>query len=223
MVSSFEVGFSENNGKMVWYFGSQYTRFKKKNFLVILALFEDFKCKCEKNCTFTNILQKVKSYFLPISIILRLINFETLKPPSVHMYSKIGYNHKVQWFWLCLTNWNLPDRRLIKWDPIKFVYRYLGCFAPFSTASKSASNSSYSMPTLFFWRIFFGLYEHFLQTLNANADETAKKTRKLFCNRQRPGRTKLYSREVVSYSKRKGRRNNGKRQKREERKREKME
>jgi hypothetical protein len=59
--------------------------FKKKNFWVILELFAILKCKCEKNCTFSNILQKVKSYFLPISIILRVIpiKFETLKPPTV--------------------------------------------------------------------------------------------------------------------------------------------
>jgi hypothetical protein len=31
-----------------------------------------------KNCTFSNILQKVKSYFLPVSIILRLIPIEIL-------------------------------------------------------------------------------------------------------------------------------------------------
>ena len=38
------------------------------------------------NCTFSNILLQVKSYFLPISIIFRLIpiKFETLKPPNVH-------------------------------------------------------------------------------------------------------------------------------------------
>ncbi len=37
--------------------------FKKKNFWVIIALFAYFKSKCEKNCTFSNILQKVKSHF----------------------------------------------------------------------------------------------------------------------------------------------------------------
>jgi hypothetical protein len=36
---------------------------KKKIFWVIIALFAFFKCKCEKNCTFSNILKKVKSYF----------------------------------------------------------------------------------------------------------------------------------------------------------------
>ncbi len=33
------------------------------NFCVIIALFAYLKCKCEKNYTFSNILQKVKSYF----------------------------------------------------------------------------------------------------------------------------------------------------------------
>jgi hypothetical protein len=37
--------------------------FKKKNVWVIIALFAILKCKCEKNGTFSNILQKVKSYF----------------------------------------------------------------------------------------------------------------------------------------------------------------
>jgi hypothetical protein len=39
-----------------------------------------------KNYTFSNILQKEKSYFFHISIILRLIpiKFETLKPPNMH-------------------------------------------------------------------------------------------------------------------------------------------
>ena len=37
--------------------------FKKKIFGVIIALFPILKCKCEKNYTFSNILQKVNSYF----------------------------------------------------------------------------------------------------------------------------------------------------------------
>ncbi len=39
--------------------------FKKNFFWVIIALFAILKCKCEKICTFSNILQKVKSYFFP--------------------------------------------------------------------------------------------------------------------------------------------------------------
>ncbi len=71
--------------------------FKKNFFWVILALFVYFKCKCEKNCPFSNILQKVKSYFLPISIILRVIpiKFETLKPPSLHIYPAVNRGHNI--------------------------------------------------------------------------------------------------------------------------------
>ncbi len=53
--------------------------FKKKFFWVIIALFAFLKCKCEKNCKFSNILQKVKSYFLAISINLRVIPIEIPK------------------------------------------------------------------------------------------------------------------------------------------------
>jgi hypothetical protein len=75
--------------KFAWFFGSSFFRgiclsrhqriwnqhkilrflipilifFKKNFFWVILALFSYFKCKCEKNCTFSNILKKVKRYF----------------------------------------------------------------------------------------------------------------------------------------------------------------
>jgi hypothetical protein len=43
----------------------------------------------EKNCAVSNILQKVKSYFLPISVILRLIpiKLETMKPPNVQHFN----------------------------------------------------------------------------------------------------------------------------------------
>ncbi len=37
--------------------------FKKKIFWVIIALFAILKCKCGKNCTFSNILQKSKKLF----------------------------------------------------------------------------------------------------------------------------------------------------------------
>jgi hypothetical protein len=37
--------------------------FKTKFFWVIIALFAYFKCKCEKNGAFSNILQKVKKNF----------------------------------------------------------------------------------------------------------------------------------------------------------------
>jgi hypothetical protein len=42
---------------------------------VILTLFASFECKYEKNCTFSNILQKLKHYLMTISIIFRLIPY----------------------------------------------------------------------------------------------------------------------------------------------------
>jgi hypothetical protein len=64
--------------------------FKKKNFWVIIALFGFLKCKCEKNCTFSNILQKVKSYFFaniyhsPSDSYWNSKISSKLKPPSGH-------------------------------------------------------------------------------------------------------------------------------------------
>ncbi len=52
-----------NQHKILRFFDTHNDIFKKKIFWVIIALFAFFKCKCEKNCTFSNILQKVKSYF----------------------------------------------------------------------------------------------------------------------------------------------------------------
>ncbi len=77
--------------KILRFFDTHIDTFPKKNFWVIIALFAILKCKCEKNCTFSNILQKVKSYFLPISTILRVIpiKFETLKPPTKYPLTKI--------------------------------------------------------------------------------------------------------------------------------------
>ncbi len=70
--------------------------FTKRFFRVIIpvSLFANFKCKCGKNWKFSNILQKVKSYFLPISIILRLIpnpfpKKYKLKPPSIRFRFRI--------------------------------------------------------------------------------------------------------------------------------------
>ncbi len=63
---------------------------KKKNFWVIIALFAYFKCKCEKNCTFSNIFKKVKSYFFgtiyqyPFDSYWNSKKSIKLKPPSIH-------------------------------------------------------------------------------------------------------------------------------------------
>ncbi len=58
----------------------------EKNFCVIRALFANFKCICEKNYTFSNILQKGKKLFsLPISIILLwfLLSLKHWSPPKI--------------------------------------------------------------------------------------------------------------------------------------------
>jgi hypothetical protein len=68
-----------NQHKILRFFDTHIDIFQEKFFWVITALFAFLKCKCEKNCTFSNILQKVKSYFLPISIILRVIPIEIPK------------------------------------------------------------------------------------------------------------------------------------------------
>ncbi len=63
--------------------------FKKKFFGVIIALFAHFKCKCENNCTYSNILQKVKSYFFgniyqsPFDSYWNSKKSIKLKPPNV--------------------------------------------------------------------------------------------------------------------------------------------
>jgi hypothetical protein len=79
---------------------------KKKFFGVIIALFAYFKCKCEKNCSFSKKFLKVKSFFLPISIILRLIpiKFETLKSPSVQPNKPPGTINPTGWL-LNGTGW----------------------------------------------------------------------------------------------------------------------
>jgi hypothetical protein len=59
---------------------------------VIIALFANFKCKCEKNCTFSNILQKVKSYFFdniyqsPFDCYWNFKKSIKFKPPTVHIF-----------------------------------------------------------------------------------------------------------------------------------------
>jgi hypothetical protein len=68
-----------NQHKILRFFDTHIDIFQEKKFWDIIALFVILKCKCEKNCTFSNILQKVKSYFLPISIILCVIPIEIPK------------------------------------------------------------------------------------------------------------------------------------------------
>ncbi len=57
---------------------------------VILTVFASFQCKCSKINTFSDILEKVKTYCFAKSYILRLNLFEIpkkrikLKPPNVY-------------------------------------------------------------------------------------------------------------------------------------------
>jgi hypothetical protein len=55
--------------------------FKKIFFGVLIALFAYFKCKCEKNCTFSNILQK--SYFFANI-------YHSIIPFHRHQYERAG-------------------------------------------------------------------------------------------------------------------------------------
>ena len=70
LLLTFVGGISESRHQRIWnqhkilrFFDTHNDSFQEKKFWVIIALFAYFKCKCEKNCKFSNILQKVKSYF----------------------------------------------------------------------------------------------------------------------------------------------------------------
>ncbi len=67
---TFVRGISESRHQQIWnqhknsaFFYTHIDIFKKQIFWVIIALFAILKRKCEKHCTFSNILQKLKSYF----------------------------------------------------------------------------------------------------------------------------------------------------------------
>ncbi len=70
---------------------------KKNSFWVIIALFAYLKCKCDKNCTFSNILQKVKSYFFgniyqpPFDSYWNSKKSIKLKPPSAYSPTMLRY------------------------------------------------------------------------------------------------------------------------------------
>jgi hypothetical protein len=55
-----------------------------------------------RNCTFLNTWLNVKSYFLPISIILRLIpiQFETLKLPIVRRCTENAVDEEYSYLWI---------------------------------------------------------------------------------------------------------------------------
>ena len=88
---------------------------KKINFWVIIALLGFLKCKCEKNCTFSNILQKVKSYFFaniyqsPCDSYWNSKKSIKLKPPNV----QVARRQKVAISCLCVlcSLWSAPQRR----------------------------------------------------------------------------------------------------------------
>ncbi len=92
LLLTFVRGISESRHQWIWnqhkilrVFDTHIDIFQEKIFLGHNSTFCNLKMQSEKNYTFSNILQKVKSYFFQISIILRLIpiKFETLKPPNV--------------------------------------------------------------------------------------------------------------------------------------------
>ena len=65
-----------NQHKILRFFDTHNDIFQEKIFWVIIALFAYFKCKCENNCTFSNILQKVKSYFFGHISVWFLLKFQ---------------------------------------------------------------------------------------------------------------------------------------------------
>ena len=79
-----------NHHKILRFFYTHIDIFQENIFLVIIALFVYFKFKCEKSCTFSNILQKVKSYFFAIIYHSPFDSYWNskksikLKPPNVH-------------------------------------------------------------------------------------------------------------------------------------------
>ncbi len=89
--------------KILRFFDTRIDIFQEKLFWVIIALFTILKCKCEKNCTFSNIVQKVKSYCFdniyhsPFDSYWNSKKRIKLKPPSVqtsHKNNRMGGDAK---------------------------------------------------------------------------------------------------------------------------------
>ncbi len=102
--------------------------FCKKNFFwVIIALFAYFKCKCEKNCKFSNILQKVKSYFFaniyhsPCDSYWNSKKSIKLKPPSVHGANRYGTGTSVKIFYKYTLSYQLPRYDNFVWVSFSFL------------------------------------------------------------------------------------------------------
>ncbi len=85
-----------NQHKILRVFDTHIDIFQEKKFWVIIALFAILKCKCEKNCTFSKILPKVKSYFFaniyqsPCDSYWNSKKSIKLKPPNVQYVSLRG-------------------------------------------------------------------------------------------------------------------------------------
>ncbi len=96
LLLTFVRGISESRNQQIWnqhkilrFFVTHIDIFQEKIFWVITALFAILKCKYETNCTFSNFLQKVKSYFFaniyhsPCDSFWNSKKSIKLKPPSV--------------------------------------------------------------------------------------------------------------------------------------------
>ncbi len=110
LLLTFVRGISESRHQRIWnqhkilrFFYIHIDIFQEKFFWVIIALFAYFKCKCEQNCTYSNILQKVKSYFFgniyqsPFDSYWNSQKSLKLKPPSTHSTGGEGHGGSIFW------------------------------------------------------------------------------------------------------------------------------
>ncbi len=112
-----------NQHKILRFFDTHNDIFKIKFFWVIIALFAYFKCKCEKNCTFSNILQKVKSNFFaniyhsPCDSYWNSKKSIKLKPPSIHTQAAIKVKYCTweifPWVTKCKRGWS--EKIVVPW------------------------------------------------------------------------------------------------------------
>jgi hypothetical protein len=109
LLLTFVRGISESRHQQIWnqhkilrYLIPILIFFKKKSFWVKIALFAYFQCKCEKNCSFSNILQKVKSYFFgniyhsPFDSYWNSKKSIKLKPPVSHQWCDLSSSTTAQ-------------------------------------------------------------------------------------------------------------------------------
>ncbi len=90
---TFFLGICLSRHQRIWnqhiilrFFDTHVDSFNKKKFLCHNSTFCNLKVQMRKNWTFSNILQKVKSYLFAIIYHSPFdsIKFETLKPPTIH-------------------------------------------------------------------------------------------------------------------------------------------